>query len=340
MCKVKTDGVKDNVEKFMASFNSLTKIKQESKIEKRNKLSTERNMYDSLKTEGNVVERVVATENRIMDAIGALSNRIEERSAERKVTTQVDSWTEVVRRHPKVKSAVQGSPQQPLPSKAPRLKNPAILVRTTLEEFPALAKKLRDNTSKEETGDNVVGMRQTRSGDMLIEIKGDNSVVDKIRREITRVAGDDATVNFHRKVCWKSRAWIAITNDRSDREVILHAVTAAAGIPLDSARVVGLRKSYDGSQTATVLLPLQSAVLLNEKGTIKVDFVLCRTGIVVKQARCFRCLSMGHVSSKCSGLDRRYYCHRCGVTGHYAARCTADPAVARTFAEILKKGGA
>lgn len=90
------------------------------------------------------------------------------------------TWTVVVK---KKKKGKEPAPKAPLKETRIRKKNPAILVKANAEDFPALAKKLRGNPNIS-TDNKVVAMRKTRTGDMLIEVEGDEIAVGAHRMEI------------------------------------------------------------------------------------------------------------------------------------------------------------
>lgn len=63
--------------------------------------------------------------------------------------------------------------------------------------------------------------------------------------------------------------------------------------------------------------------------------VSCRTRLVDKRARCFKCLAFGHSAHNCRGPSRERCCRRYGVEGHFAASCKVDDAVAVQFQKKL-----
>lgn len=56
----------------------------------------------------------------------------------------------------------------------------AVMVDVSREDFPALARMIRDGINKEVTGNHVVGIRQAKSGALLIEVRGDPAQVKTV----------------------------------------------------------------------------------------------------------------------------------------------------------------
>jgi len=75
----------------------------------------------------------------------------------------------VVKRRPKNKSSVDQKKSPPQAQKIVKARNPAIIIRTDADAFPALAKKLRGDPSIA-SGEKIKAMRKTRNGDMLLEV--------------------------------------------------------------------------------------------------------------------------------------------------------------------------
>jgi len=59
---------------------------------------------------------------------------------------------------------------------------------------PTHSKKIRERVIINVIGEHEVGMRQTKSGELLIEIKGDSERVEAVRAEVSKSAGTDVEV--------------------------------------------------------------------------------------------------------------------------------------------------
>jgi len=89
-------------------------------------------------------------------------------------------WTEVVKQNKnKAKPAPSNKPDDRAPvaksaTTQPRVRTrpSAILIAVGADEFPELTKRIRGGVSTDIIGDSRVGMRQTKSGGLLIEVRG------------------------------------------------------------------------------------------------------------------------------------------------------------------------
>ncbi|KAF0736585.1 CCHC-type domain-containing protein [Aphis craccivora] len=77
-----------------------------------------------------------------------------------------------------------------------RTRPPALLVEVKADELPALARKIRGGVDREIIGDSIIGMRQAKSGGLLIEVRGDQGRFDAVRSEISRSAGPEVRLNL------------------------------------------------------------------------------------------------------------------------------------------------
>lgn len=85
-----------------------------------------------------------------------------------------------------------------------RQRPPAILIEKGTSDFPELVKKIRGGVNREVIGDHVVGMRQTKSGSLLIKMKGDQQQIEAIRAEVSRTAGANVEVrSMQQNIWWK-----------------------------------------------------------------------------------------------------------------------------------------
>jgi len=204
------------------------------------------------------------------------------------------TWTEVVKKRQAKK---QIPPTEGMPSRNAKLdlkkestksrvrsRPQAILVGVDAEEFPALAKKIRGGVDRGVIGDSVVGMRQAKSGGLLIEVRGDQGKFKAVRAEISRTAGAEFEVRaLQQKVLVEVRdldQWTTV-------DEVMEAMATANGSPLESLKVVSLRKRYEGTQTALVSMPVGASRGVLSSGRFRVGMVSCRLRMAEKKPRCW-----------------------------------------------------
>lgn len=216
---------------------------------------------------------------------------------------------------------------------ATRVKPPAILVDISKEDFPTVAKKIRQEANKEVIGNSVVGMRQTKNGGLLIQVRGDATRVEAVRAEVARSAGTDVGVKALQQ---KAMVEIRDLDEWTEREEIRDAISSAVGNERDDIRVVSLRKHYGGVQVARALVSSHEANTLVGAGHIKIGMVSCRIRLCDGRIRCYRCLAYGHNSKTCNGQDRSKCCKSCGKVDHFANNCKALQQEKLIFAKTIE----
>lgn len=246
-------------------------------------------------------------------------------------STETPVWTEVVKKKAKVATK---KPEEK--NRKPFRTRPAAIVVdiANQDDFPELVKKIRGGVNSEVIGERVVGMRKTRSGGILLEIKGDSSDVEAVRAEVQKSTGG---VNVVRTLEQRTMLEIRDLDEWTNEEDVIEAVASATGAGRETLKVISLRKAYGGSQIALVLAPTALCRNVVAHGRLRIGLVNCRVRQGVNRARCFRCLSFGHTSKDCKGPDRSKWCRRCGSQSHFAKDCNADGSEAEAFGKILEK---
>ncbi|XP_025407295.1 uncharacterized protein LOC112681245 [Sipha flava] len=237
------------------------------------------------------------------------------------------TWAEVARR--KRKKGKTGKDNDPAASTSPidkqndnvsagrtgtakpriRTRPPAILVDVSRENFPELAKKIRGEACRDIIGNRVVGMRQAKSGGLLIEVRGNTDEVSAVRAEIARSAGVDIDV---RTLQQREMLEVRDLDQWSDGAEVLAAMVSASGCDTGALKLVGLRKRFGGAQLALVSAPKEVTREILKQGRLRVGMVSCRVRLCDAKIRCFRCLAHGHTAKECTGPDRTKCCKRCG----------------------------
>lgn len=374
--RVKTEGVKDGIDKISTLLSQLVDLRSVIKTGGRQQVAAQmteqgRNVLTKADASGvsdltapvlaeiRAINHRMAEQGEIIRTLAsraaycseeaALGNQPRLRTTEmrfepdREVTGNDGSkniaWTDVVKRRRKAKTlpnamqAVRIDTQTRSADKPSiRARPPAIIVQVAPEKYSEMARKIRNETDLEGTGGRVVGMRQARRGGILIEVRGDGQQIEAVRAEVSKTAGQDAVVNTLND---KTLLEIRDLDEWTEAGEIQDAVIKATEREKEVITVISLRKQYNGTQSALVLLPSRAArPLLSDR--LKVGMVYCRVRERERRVRCYRCLAFGHEGRTCGGADRSTCCRRCGGQEHIAKNCTASREEAEIFAKILK----
>jgi len=273
------------------------------------------------------VKAAVANLQALIEAQGAKMEELADRGKQ-------SSWTEVVKKNKRKGKDDKPAEKVAVPVVTQRrgTRPPAILVDVSREDFPELAKKIRGGACRDIIGNRVVGMRQAKSGGLLIEVRGNAEEVSAVRAEISRSAGAEIGV---RTLQQRELLEVRDLDQWSDGPEVLEAIALASGCDTAALRLVSLRKRFGGVQRALVSAPRDAAQVVIRQGRLRVGMVSCSVRRCDAKVRCFRCLSHGHEAKSCQGPDRSKCCRRCGQNGHYAKTCVATQEDAVSFEKAL-----
>jgi hypothetical protein len=361
--RVKAEGVKDGIDRvgnllihLINNRSERVASRQAQKLQRGDGPDLARRI-DSLRED--ILARVNQTSEKIINATkdivgnqvvptpgGAsevMKDDILKAIADVKSGLEAPAWTEVVKRS-KRNNQAQPAPKNdnqttastrnrpPTNSCKSRVRPPAIMVNVNKEDFPQLARRIRCGVDGEIIGSHIVGMRQAKSGGLLITLNGDREQVEKVRAEIARSAGDGVEVKSLQQ---RQTLEIRDLDEWTDKDEVVEAISRQTETPVTLVKVLSLRKKFGGAQAAIVSVPLDSATKIISKERLRIGMVSCRVRIADGKIRCFRCLSFGHTSSSCKGPDRSDCCRRCGETGHKAVACKAPASDIDAFAKLL-----
>lgn len=355
--RVKVEGVKNGIEKISSLLTLLVEHKNKRNAVSRLSLGQDstievNRILGEFRME--VMEIVKESQETILGTIGQFTHTgpapakgaRNDINGGNKMATAKDTatgtdppWSEVVgRRHRRgqnTEKAVTTEPPTtafPVKKRSVRSRPPAILVDIGENEFTEVAKKIHDKANMEVIGDSVVGVRQAKSGGILIEVRGGADRVESVRAEIGRSVGENFGVKtLQRKVLIEVRDLMGLTTE----EEVVEALAVTAGIERDSLKVIGLRKYFGGSQSALILMPSETATKLLKAGRVLVGFVSCRVRLRDTVVKCSRCHSTGHMAKTCSGTDRSNCCWRCGSPEHKAKSCSANKEEAEVYSKVV-----
>lgn len=343
--KLKSPGVKDNIDKLFELFNLLA-INRNERVALRKaggagtdvarKIDVLRHKLDvSCGEIVKAIKEIPGKQSPTTEQNNEMKEEIIKAISEVKSDLGASTWTEVVKKGRSAKKQEkQEEATEDTKKKSTQLKTksrpPAIIIDMSREAFPELAKKIRSGINPEIVGEHVTGMRQTKTGSLLFTLKGNPEQVEKIRTEISRSAGPDVTV---RTLKQDKVVEIIDIDQWSTSEEIKEAITRETNS--EGVRVLSTRNRFGGQRSVLVAMPQEAASKILTNGRLRVGPVSCRVRIAEMKSYCFRCLASGHQSSNCQGTDRTNCCMRCGVEGHFAATCSAEKDLVIEFKKTL-----
>jgi len=354
--KIRSDAVKMAVNELMEvlyaleaskrsviiAFNETKKLLKKEEESKANGQATSNVGGGDPPLADNLVKEFSSLKSEVGELSKAVRQLADMKVSEEALGTVVPTWTEVVKKKSARKknsptqgeqiNGEKGSENTTKANPRVRARPQAIIVDVKSDDFPALATKIRGGVDRGVIGDSIVGMRQSKSGGLLIEVRGDQARFDAVRAEISRSAGSEVEV---RALQQRVMVEVRDLDQWSTVEEVAVATAAATGISSENFRVFSLRKRFGGSQSALVSLPVGPSRELLNSGRLRVGMISCRVRLADQKLRCFRCFCSGHTAKECSGPDRSGNCRRCGESGHKVAACSATATAAGVFAKSL-----
>ena len=200
----------------------------------------------------------------------------------------------------------------------------AVLIKPTEGvSYTAILKDLKKKVKTDELGVTVHGIRETRSKDLLVELKCSKGGRGRLDTALKEVIGAIGTA---RHLIPRIEVEIADTEPSIEAEDVENAVRGFFDHASELKLKVSLTKRpYRGNRKAYVLLEEAWALKLLKATHIKIEWVSCRLRQKMKMNRCYRCLGFSHMAVNCQGLHRSRSCWTCGEEGHVAGSCTRKP---------------
>lgn len=148
----------------------------------------------------------------------------------------------------------------------PRSRPLTVIVNRTDQEFPELLKSVRDKVDPGITGTSISRMRQTKTDGLLIEINGSVDSAKCIKAEVEHSLGPTAKVRLADDT---APVEVRDMDELTTKEEILEALSDHD--QQNGAKVVSIRKTYGGAQTAIGMLPTETAKRLCSAGRLRVS---------------------------------------------------------------------
>lgn len=172
-------------------------------------------------------------------------------------------------------------------------------------------------------GVEISKIRQTRGGELLIEIAKGAGKADELKNAVAHALGEDARVrNMKRSITTEIRDLDGATEEN---EVVNAIKSFAPEDDFDFIKVRALRKAFGETQVAIVTMPTTTADAILKVGKLRIGWIMCRIREKTPVKRCFRCFGFGHFARECKGPDRSKLCRLCGKEGHFARECKGQP---------------
>lgn len=187
--------------------------------------------------------------------------------------------------------------------------------------YAQVLEKLRKEVNPDTSGTTVLGVKQTRSGDIFLKLERGSG-----REAFT--AEVEKAVQGLGEVRKEERKWTLEIRDIDSEATVDEVRTAlerALGNQDNGRKVTLLKPNMSGLRMAIVMISKRQADELIRIGHVRVGLVSCRIRKRVKVVRCHRCLGFGHRKDECKHADRSNLCFKCGGADHRLAQCQAEP---------------
>lgn len=230
-----------------------------------------------------------------------------------------EKWSVVAR-----KGAVKGALKRDGQPRKVRSRQEALIVgiKGDATSYVEVLKRMKADPELQDLGKSVTSVRRTNKGELLLGLARDCRDGEQHGSKLGVALGEAFGVRFARNsVTVECRD----LDEATTRDEVALAL-AKAGCSVRAGDVVGLRKAYGGTQTATVRVAAEEAKGLLECGRVRIGWVFSRVREPQRLVRCYRCLEFGHISRNCTGPeDRSKICWKCGGEGHKAIECQGSP---------------
>jgi hypothetical protein len=281
----------------------------------------------SLKNDNTSTSRLKADKKRKLDSPESETPRSTKNVRQQPMNNE---WQTVKsRKEPKGKEAEKPKEQRDARLKKPRADALVIgLDKDKPDMYAEVLKKIKEDQSLKEMGNMVMGVRKTRNGDMLIELKADPTVRSLNYKESIGKAVENVGIPLSSVKALTQVTTMECRNlDDVTTEDEFRAEMKKEFLLTDDQfnGPIRLRKSYNSTQIATFKVTDEEAKLMIKRGKVKVGWSVCVLRIPKEPIRCYKCLGFGHMKGNCKGEDKSKSCWNCGNDGHKSRDCQNNP---------------
>lgn len=208
-------------------------------------------------------------------------------------------------------------------NKKKKVRPDAILIKSnTGKTFAEVLRAVRQQVKPEDTETEILRVRKTKTGDVLLEIGANSSKKSEFGEKLRSIMKDEAVVT-----CMEPRDTIEIRDldDATTKEEVEEAIYRETKVNAEDIKTTLLGPNSRGLKLAIIQMSARVANKLVEQSKMKIGWVNCRIRRRLEVKRCFRCFGFGHEQSYCKGPNRRgdHICMNCGEKGHSKSDCSS-----------------
>ena len=168
--------------------------------------------------------------------------------------------------------------------------------------YAAILKNQKSRVNPEELGFKIGGIRETRTKDLLVEVKCAAEDRGRLNSAFRDVVGESGSV--HHLVPTIEVEIMDIDPTVEEEEVAKAVRSCIQEDPSSGVKVSLSRKPFRSTKKAFLRLEEAPAQTLLKANHIKIGRVSRRVRRKTEMNRCYRCLGFGHMAANCREPDR------------------------------------